>query len=85
VRKAPEVSYDAPASYVDGLADTDECYGFASQPDRYDWKYVGKSCPTIKFQDSLPAAMFDPTSRAVSAFHDMGTAVRGLLFEGQNP
>jgi hypothetical protein len=41
VRRAPEVKYDTPAAQVDGLADTDEYYGFSSQPDQYDWKYLG--------------------------------------------
>lgn len=60
VRKAPEVSYDTPASTVDGMADVDEFYGFAAQPDRYDWKYVGKAEFYIPYNNNamfgLPAA-----------------------------
>jgi hypothetical protein len=72
VRKAPEVSYDTPASNVDGLADTDEYFGFSSQPDRYDWKYLGKKELYIPYNnntlfgkpalDVIQAHFFDPNA-----------------------
>jgi hypothetical protein len=70
VRKAPEVSYDTPASTTDGLADTDEFYGFAGQEDRYDWRYVGKKEMYIPYNNNtlvgepatavIQAHFFDP-------------------------
>jgi hypothetical protein len=42
VRKAPEVSYDTPSAFSDGLCNYDEYYGFGGAADRYDWKMLGK-------------------------------------------
>lgn len=72
VRKAPEVNYDTPASTVDGMADTDEFYGFAGTPDRYDYHYQGKKELYIPYNNNTlfgkPASevvgphFFDPNS-----------------------
>jgi hypothetical protein len=42
VRKAPELAYDTPSSYSNGLSNFDEIYGFYGALDEYDWKYIGK-------------------------------------------
>lgn len=42
VRKAPNVSYDAPGTAADGLRTTDNFDMFNGAPDRYDWKLLGK-------------------------------------------
>jgi hypothetical protein len=42
VRKAPELTYDTPASTLDGIGDYDEYYVFYGALDRYDWKLLGK-------------------------------------------
>lgn len=70
VRRAPEVSYDTPASTVDGLADTDEFFGFGGQPDRYDWTYKGMQELFIPYNNNtlfgtpakemIKAHFFDP-------------------------
>jgi hypothetical protein len=65
VRKAPEVSYDTPASTTDGLADTDEFYGFAGQLDRYDWKYIGKKEMYIPYNNN--AMIGTPPLSAIQA------------------
>lgn len=41
VRKAPEVSFDTPSSYADGIINYDEYYGFGQSLEEYDWKYLG--------------------------------------------
>ncbi len=43
VRRAPQVSYDAPAQGSDGLMTTDQVDMFNGAPDKYDWKLVGKT------------------------------------------
>ncbi len=42
VRKAPEVSFDTPSSYVDGMLDYDEYGLFSGSMEKYDWKLLGK-------------------------------------------
>jgi hypothetical protein len=66
VRKAPEVSYDTPGSTVDGLADTDEFFGFAGQLDRYDWKLTGKQEMYIPYNNNT---MFGAPGPAVIGAH----------------
>ena len=41
VRRAPELSFDTPASQVNDIGNYDELYGFNGSLERYDWKYVG--------------------------------------------
>jgi hypothetical protein len=42
VRRAPEASFDTPASQTNGIANYDEYYGFNGSLERYDWTYIGK-------------------------------------------
>jgi len=42
VRKAPELNYDTPSAFADGMANFDEYNGFTGSLDRYDWKCLGK-------------------------------------------
>jgi Protein of unknown function (DUF1329) len=70
VRKAPEVAYDTPSSYTDGISNYDEYFGFTGSLDRYDWKYLGKKELYIPYNNNglylLPAEQvhkahfFDP-------------------------
>jgi len=67
VRRAPQVSYDGPATAADGLATSDNYDMFNGAPDRYDWKLVGKKemyipynsykldSPNLKYEDILKA------------------------------
>ena len=42
VRKAPELSYDTPSFYTNGIGSYDEFFGYFGSPDEYDWKYISK-------------------------------------------
>jgi len=42
VRKAPELSFDTPSSFADGICNYDEYYGYNGALVEYDWKYLGK-------------------------------------------
>jgi len=42
IRKAPEVSYDTPSQYLDGVTNYDEYYGFNNSLQKYLWKYITK-------------------------------------------
>jgi len=42
VRRAPQVSYDAPSTTGDSLVTIDQTDMFNGAPDRYNWKLVGK-------------------------------------------
>lgn len=42
VRKAPELSFDTPSSFTDGIANYDEYYGFSGSIERYNWKVIEK-------------------------------------------
>jgi len=71
VRKAPEVEYDTPSSYADGIINYDEYFGFDGPMDRYDWKFIEKKEMLIPYNnnktfhvDSVAAhkdKFFDPT------------------------
>ncbi len=52
VRRAPEVEYDAPSSFVNGVANYDEYYGFSGAPNQYDWKLVGKQEILIPYNNN---------------------------------
>jgi hypothetical protein len=70
VRKAPEVLYDTPSSYADGIINYDEYFGFNGPLDKYDWRLIEKKEMLIPynnnqvFQTAGPAAhkdkYFDP-------------------------
>jgi hypothetical protein len=59
VRKAPELQFDTPSSFVDGIAAYDEYYGFYGSLEQYDWKYIGKQEMYIPYNNNgmfgLPA------------------------------
>ena len=42
VRKAPEISYDTPNSFDDGIGNYDETNGFSGALNEYDWKFIEK-------------------------------------------
>ena len=42
VRKAPEIAYDTPSSFVDGISNYDETNGFSGALNEYNWKCIGK-------------------------------------------
>ncbi len=42
VKRAPQIVYDNPLSASDGLATTDQKFGFNGPNDRFDWKLLGK-------------------------------------------
>ncbi len=42
VRRAPQVSYDAPGQATEGLRTSDQLDMFNGAPDRYNWKLIGK-------------------------------------------
>jgi hypothetical protein len=52
VRKAPEVLYDTPSSYANGIINYDEYYGFNGPTDRYDWKLLGKKEMLIPYNNN---------------------------------
>jgi hypothetical protein len=52
VRKAPEVMYDVPASFLDGMANYDEYYGWAPPYDRYDVKLLGKMEKLVPYNNN---------------------------------
>jgi hypothetical protein len=52
VRKAPELSYDTPASFLDGIGNYDEYYGFNGALDEYDWKCVGKQEMLVPYNNN---------------------------------
>ena len=67
VRRAPQVSYDGPATASDGLGTSDNYDMFNGAPDRYNWELVGKKemyipynsykldSPQLKYADILQA------------------------------
>ena len=42
VKRAPQIVYDNPLSASDGLATTDQKFGFNGPNDRFDWKLLGR-------------------------------------------
>lgn len=52
VRRAPTVGYDTPDFVASGANYFDEVHGFISQPDRYDWKLVGKKEMYIPYNEN---------------------------------
>jgi hypothetical protein len=67
VRRAPQVSYDGPATASDGLSASDNYDMFNGAPDRYNWELVGKKemyipynsykldSPQLKYADIIQA------------------------------
>ena len=52
VRRAPEVEYDTPSSFVDGVYNYDETYGFAGAPNQNDWTYISKQEMLIPYNNN---------------------------------
>jgi len=52
VRKAPELKYDTPSGFTDGIANYDEYNGFDGALDRYDWKLLGKQEMLIPYNNN---------------------------------
>lgn len=52
VRKAPELQYDTPSSYTNGLTDFDEYNGFDGALDEYDWKLLGKKEMLVPYNNN---------------------------------
>jgi hypothetical protein len=55
VRKAPELTFDTPSSFADGVFNIDEYFGFNGQLIKYDWKYIEKKEMYIPYNNN---AMF---------------------------
>jgi hypothetical protein len=51
VRLAPEFKYDTPVASYSGLYIYDEAYGYSGNPDRYDWKLVGKKDMLVPYNN----------------------------------
>ena len=52
VRKAPELTYDTPSPFHNGVMNFDEFYGFYGALDEYDWKFVGKQEMLIPYNNN---------------------------------
>jgi len=52
VRKTPELQYDTPNGFADGLGGYDEIYCFNGALDRYDWKLLGKQEMYIPYNNN---------------------------------
>lgn len=52
VRKAPELMYDTPSAFTDGIANFDEYNGFEGPLDRYNWKLIGKQEMLIPYNNN---------------------------------
>lgn len=52
VRKTPNLLYDTPTSYTDGIVDYDEYFGFSGPLDRYDFKLKGKKEMLIPYNNN---------------------------------
>ena len=52
VRKAPELAYDTPSSFSNGLTSFDEAFGFEGALDEYDWRYLGKQERLVPYNNN---------------------------------
>jgi hypothetical protein len=53
VRKAPELSFDTPDPFTDGIGNEDETnVGFTGSLEEYDWKYIGKKEMFIPYNNN---------------------------------
>lgn len=55
VRQAPNLTYDTPLPAAGGIAFYDESNGFYGQPDKYDWKLLGKKEMYIPYNNNALA------------------------------
>ncbi len=66
VRLSPEVSFDTPDSFVDGIINFDETNGgFDGSLEKYDWKYVGKKEMYIPYNNN--GMVLAPVEEALQA------------------
>ncbi len=62
VRRAPQVSYDAPNAASNGLRTSDQIDMYNGAPDKYDWKLVGKEeiyIPYNSYKLANPKTSYD--------------------------
>lgn len=52
VRRAPEISFDTPASESDDICAYDEFYGFEGSIEKYDWRCLGKKEMYIPYNNN---------------------------------
>ncbi len=52
IRKAPEVSYDTPSQFLDGVTNYDEYYGFNNSLQKYLWKFITKKEMYIPYNNN---------------------------------
>ena len=62
VRKTPNLLYDTPTSYTDGIINYDEYFGISGPLDRYDFKLIGKKEMLIPYNNNK---MFTGNSAAL--------------------
>ncbi len=55
IRKAPEVSYDTPSQFLDGVTNYDEYYGFNNSLQKYQWKCITKKEMYIPYNNNALA------------------------------
>jgi hypothetical protein len=67
VRKAPEVSFDTPSSYTDGVSNYDEYFGFTGALLKYDWKYIEKKEMYIPYNNNA-LVLADPHTAHLAHF-----------------
>jgi hypothetical protein len=52
VRRAPEISFDTPSSFANGIINYDEYFGFDGSLEKYDWKCLGKKEMYIPYNNN---------------------------------
>lgn len=52
VRMAPNLTFDTPSGYSDGVVGYDEYFGYNGSPEQYDWKYIGKKEMYIPYNNN---------------------------------
>lgn len=53
LRKSPEAAYDTPFPYTSGISNFDDLLGFIGDPDRYEWKLVGRKEFFVPYNDNV--------------------------------
>ena len=69
VRKAPEVSYDTPSSYTDGISNYDEYFGFTGALLKYDWKFLTKKEVYVPYNNNA-MVLVEPEKAHLAHFLD---------------
>ena len=72
VRRAPELSFDTPASQTNDVANYDEIYCFNGSLERYDWKYLGTKEMYIPYNNNR---MVTTTAESAHLAHFLDPAV----------